>query len=64
MKKAFFEKTENDYFDVKFGVVLESDFFFELLLQIFFTTATFPENELKIFTFLAITFVKMKISNC
>jgi hypothetical protein len=29
-----------------------------------FTTAIFPENEPKIFTFLAITFVKMKISNC
>jgi hypothetical protein len=64
MKKAFFEKTELGYFDVKFHVVLESDFYFELLVQFFFTTATFPENEPKIFTFFAITFVKMKISNC
>jgi hypothetical protein len=63
-KKAFFGETEKGYFDVKFYVVLESDFYFELLVQIFFTTAIFPENEPKIYTFLAITFVKMKISNC
>jgi hypothetical protein len=51
MKKAFSEKTEKGYFDVKFYVVSESDFYFELLVQIFFTTAIFPENEPKIFTF-------------
>jgi hypothetical protein len=63
MKKAFFEKTES-FFDVKSIVVSESDFYFELLIQYFFSTTTFPKNEPEIFTFLAITFVKMKISNC
>jgi hypothetical protein len=64
MKEALFEKNEQGYFNVKFYVDSESDFYFELSIQKFHTTATFSKNERKFCTFLAITFVKMRILTC
>jgi hypothetical protein len=58
MKEALFEKNEQDYFNAKSYVDKESDFYFELSIQKFYTMATFSKNERKFFTFLAITFVK------